>query len=284
MNSYNSGIAVSLGSSFLGYYTHSGFLSGLNEIGIEPGHISGASAGAMAGGLYAAGLQGDALKNAVMSRKLMHSYPDAKMLIRWIPMFLTGRVTGVLSGKGTVKHLKKILPVQAIEDCTRAKLSVAVTDLRNFQSHFLTKGNLAESIMASCAVPILFNEQVVDGQKYYDGGILHETPMDHFLEDPSIHTIVVHRISFPKEIRRTKRFTLPEVMATSHYMLCDELMRYRVKEAALRGKRLIQVTTEHKHPGLIQTQVAKKMFYSRGFDTALELQNILKESPAKLAQ
>ena len=56
------GLAICLSSSFFGYYAHLGVLSAMEEIGLRPGRIAGASAGAMAGGLWAAGLRGEALE------------------------------------------------------------------------------------------------------------------------------------------------------------------------------------------------------------------------------
>jgi len=143
------GLAVSLGSSFLGYYAHSGFLCGLDEIGINPGHISGSSAGAMAGGFYASGFRGKAFEEAILAKKLKSSFADPALCLRWIPMLFTGRVTGFLSGKGTVQYLREHLPVSNIDECEDIKLSISVTDLRAFQSHCLQSGPLAEAIVAS---------------------------------------------------------------------------------------------------------------------------------------
>ena len=47
------GLALCLSSSFFGYYAHLGLLSAMEAKGIRPGRISGASAGALAGGLFA---------------------------------------------------------------------------------------------------------------------------------------------------------------------------------------------------------------------------------------
>jgi NTE family protein len=64
------GVALALGSAFLGMYAHAGFLCGLNQAGVFPGHIAGASAGAMAGGFYAAGLRDSELEAAILCGKL----------------------------------------------------------------------------------------------------------------------------------------------------------------------------------------------------------------------
>ncbi|MGC4016375.1 MAG: patatin-like phospholipase family protein [Luteolibacter sp.] len=103
---------------------------------------------------------------------------DPGMIYRWAPMVTFGRLTGILNGKRVIHHLRRELPVMSIEDAPQVNLKIAVTDLRRQQSVFLTRGLLAEAMMASCAVPLLFSEQTIDGTRFSDGGILHELPFE----------------------------------------------------------------------------------------------------------
>ena len=48
--------ALCLNSAFFGFYAHAGFVQGLSEIGYRPDTITGSSAGALVGALYAAGM------------------------------------------------------------------------------------------------------------------------------------------------------------------------------------------------------------------------------------
>ncbi len=264
------GIALALGSSFLGVYAHGGFLCGLNEAGIHPGHVAGASAGAIAGGFYAAGFRGERLRDAVISPALKNSYPDMGIPFRGAPMFFIGRLTGLMSGKRVIRHLKRELPCGLIEDTTPVKLSIAVTDLRAHEGRFLTNGPLAESIMASCSVPILFTGQTIGGTEFHDGGILHELPMEPFINDPAIHTIIIHAVSNPRSKKR-KHLGVSSAFSHGHEMLNRELTRYRVIEAEKNGKRVIQIETTHPHPGLFQSAVTKQRYFDEGRATGLSV-------------
>lgn len=255
-------IALVLGSAFLGVYAHGGFLCGLNRAGIFPGHVAGASAGALAGGLYAAGLRDIALENAILSATLKRSYPDLLMPFRGAPMGI-GILSGMMSGKRVVKHLKSTLPVATIEETPNVKLSIAVTDLRRAEGEFLTCGPLAESIMASCAIPILFTGQKIGDKRFHDGGILHSIPLEPFINDQEIQTILIHRITYPG-VAAKKFMRIKQGFINGHRMLNDALYDYRLREAVRNGKRVIILETHHTHPGIFQSYAAKKRFFAEG--------------------
>lgn len=264
------GIALALGSSFLGVYAHGGFLCGLNEAGIHPGHVAGSSAGAIAGGFYAAGFRGSKLRDAVLSPALKRSYPDPGMVLRGAPMFFIGRLTGLMNGKRVIRHLAQELGCALIEDAKSAKLSIAVTDLRKLEAKFLTSGPLPQAIMASCSVPVLFTGQTIADSEFHDGGILHELPLEPFIDDPSIHTIIVHAVTNPK--RSTgKNLGISSAFSHSHKMLNRELTAHRMRVAETNGKRVIFVETTHPHPGIMQSATMKKRYFDKGHATGISI-------------
>ena len=230
------GVALALGSSFLGIYAHGGFLRGLNEKGIFPGHVAGSSAGALAGGFYAAGLRGDELEAEVLSAVLKRKYPDWMIPVRSFPQMF-GKLSGILGGDKVVKHLQEVLPVADISETPGVKLSLSVTDYRKQEGVFLTEGGLAEAMMASCAVPLLFSGQIIDGREYHDGGVMHELPIEPFASDPEIHTIIAHKISH-KRRAAGKRLAVQDPFVNGYHMLNDALFELRKKEAERNGKRV----------------------------------------------
>lgn len=270
------GIALTLGSAFLGMYAHTGFLCGLNQAGIFPGHLAGASAGAIAGGFYAAGLRGPDLEKAILAPAFKRSFADPGMLVRWLPMLLTGTLTGVMSGRRMVRYLQRVLPVANIEETTPVKLSIAVTDLANRQGLMLTRGPLAESIMASCSVPLLFSSQNIGGRNFHDGGVLHELPFEHFVNDPAIHTIIVHSLSAPATPQR--KLKVLGMVSGSHKMLNTALVDYRLAEARRNGKRVILIETEHPSPGFFQSKETKKRYFEKGIHAAKAAQKQFHQS------
>lgn len=268
------GVALALGSAFLGMYAHGGFLCGLNSAGVFPGHVSGASAGAMAAGFYAAGLRDRELEAAILCDTLKRSYPDLSMLMRLAPMCVMGRLSGLMHGKRVVRHLEKLLPVVEIENTPEVKLKIAVTDLRGFTGGFLESGPLAQSMMASCSVPLLFTEQRIGETLYHDGGILHQLPFEPYLRDPSIHTIIIHSINYSTRIKR-RHLGISAAFANSHQIMNEALFAYRRAEAERNGKRVILLETHHSHPGLFQTKAAKNRFFEVGRSSGLSIRDEL---------
>jgi len=51
--------SLGLSSGFFGFFAHAGFLSALEEEGLQPRAAWGSSAGALVGGAWAAGLSAD---------------------------------------------------------------------------------------------------------------------------------------------------------------------------------------------------------------------------------
>ncbi|MDP4995294.1 MAG: patatin-like phospholipase family protein [Akkermansiaceae bacterium] len=260
------GVALALGSSFLGVYAHGGFLRGLNDAGIFPGHVAGSSAGALAGGFYASGLRGKELEAEVLSPILKRKYPDWLMPVRSFPQML-GKLSGIMGGEKVVKHLREVLPVSDIAETPGVRLSLSVTDYRKQEGVFLTEGPLAEAMMASCAVPVLFSGQILNGTEYHDGGVIHEIPIEPFISDPEIHTIIAHKIVHERD-KPGKRLAVKDPFVNGYHMLNDTLFEFRKQAAERNGKRVIVMETQSKHPGLFQTKAAKKAFYDLGYRTA----------------
>lgn len=253
--------AVVLGSSFLGVYAHAGFLNGLVDAGAAPDRIAGASAGALAGALFASGLRGDDLKREATSHHLRLSFADPGALWR-LPGVLTSLwASGVFSGKRTIAHLRKVLGDLDLGDLP---LDIAVTDYATSSCRILRSGPLAELIMASCAVPGLFTIQDVGDRRYIDGGIAAELPFEHLIDDPGIDTILIHRIRHEQGTGPNVNWeTVANVIGVAHHTACNELHRLRSDLCHCSGKRLIEHETVTPFPSVLTSRLAP-LCYDRG--------------------
>src|SRR4051794_35000199 len=103
-------VAVCLNSSFLGLYAHAGFMRGLEEIGVRPAALSGASAGALVAGFLAAG------KTATETAEIL-AQPDLRAtLLDWgVPWRALGTLvnrpgfTGAVSTDRALRLLREHL-------------------------------------------------------------------------------------------------------------------------------------------------------------------------------
>ncbi len=150
--------ALALSSGFFAFYAHAGLLGALEDEGLAPARLSGSSAGALVGGLWAAGLDGAAIRAALFRLRREHF---------WDP----GPGLGLLRGRLFQALLDDALPVATFDRC-RAPLAVSAFDLLAARTRALSSGRLAEAVRASCAVPVMFHPVWIDGRPYVDGGVL----------------------------------------------------------------------------------------------------------------
>lgn len=276
------GLAIALGSSFFGFYSHTAFMRALHEQGIFPSHMSGTSAGAVAAALCGVGLKGADLEAFVMQPGLRRAFLDWAAPLRFPGVVSTLLGSGILSGRNFVTFLRKHLPKHRLEDCTSPRVQLAVTNLTRRESVLMEEGDIAEWVMASCAVPGLFCNQVIDGDRWCDGGVALEIPFDHWLEDPEIHTIVLHRIEHVRGTECVPRWpSVATGFAASHDTINSTLHAMRMRRARESGKRVIEVVTETPHPGLFPSKV-RSLLLEAGYQSGAKAVARLLEDAGQL--
>lgn len=149
--------SLALSAGFFGFFAHAGFVSALEEAGLAPARVSGASAGALVGGLWASGTRAARIEAELrpLQRK---DFRDPS------PGF------GLLRGDLFRARIHAMLAARTFET---AKMPVAVSafDVRARRTVVLDRGDLARAICASCAFPLLLQPVEVGGRAMLDGGI-----------------------------------------------------------------------------------------------------------------
>ncbi len=151
---------LALSAGFFGFFAHAGFLTALAERGLVPRRIVGVSAGALAGGLFAAGIAPAVLRDELFSLRKADfwdpgPYPD-----------------GLLAGRKFAARLAALLgPARPAEALTVPFASVAF-DLFARRPVVLSGDVPVDlAIRASCAVPIMFRPVRAGGRVLVDGGV-----------------------------------------------------------------------------------------------------------------
>lgn len=168
-----------------------GMLRALFERGVVPELVIGSSVGALNGALVAA----DPTSSAV------DTLGEAWAELRAGDLF-SGSVLGrvrTLMRHGTHLHpnepLRRLiddhLPGARIEDLVVPFQCVA-TSIEQARSHWFTSGPLADAVLASCAVPGLLPPVMIDGQHYYDGGLVRSVPVGRAVELGARRIFVLH--------------------------------------------------------------------------------------------
>lgn len=159
---YKIGIALS-GGGIKGL-CHAGVLKALDEKNIKPDIISGVSAGAIVGALYADGYTPDEIK------ELFEDISFRQMTKFRIPE------GGLFRIDAFEDFMSQHLRAKSFEEL-KIPLRIVATDLDKGRSVTFTKGNLIDPIIASCSVPILIIPKEINGVRYVDGGVLKNFPV-----------------------------------------------------------------------------------------------------------
>ena len=240
-------VGLCLGSSFLGFYAHAGFLKGLVDAGIRPAHVAGCSAGAITGGLYAGGCAPDDLIEKICSPPFRRAFFEPTVPLRAMSMLLNfPGVSGFLTGRSLISVIDEFVAGQRIEQLRAPRLSIAATNITSGRAEVLGNGSLARGIVASAAVPMLFSAVEMNGQHYLDGGIVNGFPIESLCENVDIDTIIVHRVTRRSEARVCERSGPPNIataLTMAHRVIGERVLEMDRERAAASGRKFIECET-----------------------------------------
>ncbi len=178
---------------------HVAVLRALEEMRVPVDCIAGTSAGALMGGLYAAGVSPDEIASLITQRSFERFFSDAPPR-REIPFrrkeedrrYLSEFELGVKAGR--IKVSRGLISGQnfSVElDCLMLKASpfgsfndlpipfrAVATDLETGERVVLDHGDLPQAVLASMAVPGVFAPVERDGRLLVDGGLADNLPVD----------------------------------------------------------------------------------------------------------
>lgn len=157
-------IGISLSGGGAKGIAHIGVLQAFMDHDINIDLVSGTSAGAIVGSLYAAGISAADMMHAVRNTSYLRIFS-----LRWPDR-----------GIGDMSYLKqllgKLIGVDSFKSL-RKPFYVAVTNLNSGSIEIKKDGSLFDAVCASSSVPLLFKPVEMDGQLYLDGGIGMNMPV-----------------------------------------------------------------------------------------------------------
>lgn len=149
---------------------HLGVLKAFINAGIQFSHISGTSAGSIAGAFYASGIDPEEGLKIFMKTKLLRFVRPAM-----------GN-SGLINIEHTADLLKSYFSHDKIEDL-KIRLTIAATNFSEGKLVYFNKGPLIRAIQASSCIPGVFKPIMIDGQMYVDGGVLNNFPVEPLTKD-----------------------------------------------------------------------------------------------------
>lgn len=158
-------LAIVFGSGSAKGFAHIGVIKAFEEAGIEPNLIVGTSAGALVGGLWAAGY------NAAMMEDYATKVKEADI----IDLGTTTK-RGIVSGDTFQNYLNTLTKKRTI-DQLQTRFTAVTTSFKSGDPHLFSEGDLAFAIRASCSIPGVFNPAKFNGIEYVDGGLVSPVPV-----------------------------------------------------------------------------------------------------------
>jgi NTE family protein len=158
-------VGLALGSGSARGLAHIGVIRALEEAGIRPAVVCGASIGAAVGAFYAAG-QLDSFE--AWARSL-----EWRQVVGLLDLSWRG---GLFHARRVFDVLAKHFPDREIESLPLAFGAVA-TDLSSGQEVWLRSGSMMEAVRASIAIPGMVTPRAIDGRWLVDGGLVNPVPV-----------------------------------------------------------------------------------------------------------
>ena len=208
-------LAVCLGSGSLHGFAHVGAIRAFQRLGLRPDIIAGTSVGAIAGVLWAAGLDAEAIEDLARDP----SWREVNRL-RW-PRF----------GLGRLERLEALIDRHAgpIETLPTRFVAVA-TDLTTGLPVTLDRGAAGAAAAASAAVPLRFEPVAIDGRLLVDGALSAPIPVDAARAAGAEITVALDVAYRPHEAPVT---SLMDVAYQSMHILVNRLIDEQIKRATL---------------------------------------------------
>src|SRR5580700_4758287 len=197
-------LALALGAGGARGLAHIAVFEALDELGVKPVAIAGASIGAVAGAVYAAGMSGKAIRRHVID--LAHNRAE---VWRRLMLARAGTFGDMFGGDFTAamrldaeKLVEQFLPDVVPDDfgALGIPLSVVASDLYGRREVVFATGPLKPALAASIALPTIMRP-VAGERVLIDGGATNPLPFD--LLRGRADVILAVEISGPPDHTRT---------------------------------------------------------------------------------
>lgn len=168
-------LGVALGSGAQRGYAHIGVMRAFERAGIRPDIITGTSAGAIVGALWAAGLRSDQIEQAAGQLGVDIFLDLSPSLSR----YLNGRLTGFASGQAIVDFVERQTGKREFAQLP-IRFAAVAADLHSGETIRINTGQISVAVRASAGLPILLEPLAVNFQdkrrELIDGGLVEPIP------------------------------------------------------------------------------------------------------------
>ena len=157
-------VALALGGGASKGFAHIGVLKVLQENRIPVDIVTGTSAGAVVGSLYASGMSPDRLEL------------EAEILQKTDVVDLTLSTSGFIKGDKLQDFINQKVRNRQIQQFPK-KFAAVATEFGTGRMAAINYGNAGQAVRASVSIPNVFQPTVINGKRYVDGGLVAPVPV-----------------------------------------------------------------------------------------------------------
>lgn len=180
-------LGLALGGGAARGFAHVGVIQVLEQNGIRPDLVVGTSAGSMVAAMYASGKTAAELEATALSM-------EEATLTDW-SLPIMGR--GMLRGEALTRYVRQAVGGKLLENMS-IPVGVLATDLATGQGVLFRRGDAAQAVRASSAVPGVFAPVNITGRDYVDGGLVAPVPV-RYARDMGAEVVLAVDISSAPE-------------------------------------------------------------------------------------
>ncbi|MDQ6972912.1 MAG: patatin-like phospholipase family protein [Mariprofundaceae bacterium] len=189
------GVVLSAGG-VRGVYAHTGFLQAIEQMNIPISAVAGCSAGAIVGGVYASGTPLGQWVEAIQGLEESDFWqPGSWTRTLWKLLASRGRTfTGISGTDVAIVSCRNQLAVDRFEQC-HLPFHALATSLSSGGKILFSEGEMAPRIIASAAIPLLYQPVEIAGEYYCDGGIMDLGPTDAICCRHHLDVLIVNHVA-----------------------------------------------------------------------------------------
>lgn len=147
---------------------HVALIEKLEEMGITISAISGCSAGAIVGALYASGMR---------PQEILQFFKETT-LFRYT--WLNPLKPGIFDSDRYALIFRDYVEVDF--ESLKVPLHIAATNMQENKVVYFSSGSLLRPLLASCAIPGVFSPVEINGALHSDGGVMDNFPIYPFMD------------------------------------------------------------------------------------------------------
>ncbi len=160
-------LGIAFGAGGVRGFAHLGVIKALEEEGIRPDIVVGASAGSIVASLYAAGLNYQEMREIADQLNQWQAIKD-----------MTVSSKGFFQGKSIARRVNKAIKGSHKIEQLPTFPGITITDLNKRQTLLVVEGDVGEAVQTSCSIPGSFIPVQHNDAVWVDGGILAAVPVD----------------------------------------------------------------------------------------------------------